>query len=206
MPLLFGMDEAGYGPNLGPLVVSVVVWEVPGEVGTVDLWREFDGIISPEPATRGTHLQIADSKTVYTPARGLAALEAGVLGACALWQRSTSESARASTGESARESARLELPATFAKFVELVTAQPPGEKSADPWLAGADIDIPHAPSTNARARMCENRHAPLVEKLVEKWETRCRERGIRLRGIRSDVVSPSSSTVTRDSTAARGRR
>ena len=30
MGLLIGMDEAGYGPNLGPLVVTVTVWEVPG--------------------------------------------------------------------------------------------------------------------------------------------------------------------------------
>jgi len=30
MGLVIGMDEAGYGPNLGPLVVTVTAWEVPG--------------------------------------------------------------------------------------------------------------------------------------------------------------------------------
>ena len=28
MPYLIGMDEAGYGPNLGPLVVSASVWQM----------------------------------------------------------------------------------------------------------------------------------------------------------------------------------
>ena len=29
MAFLIGTDEAGYGPNLGPLVISATVWEVP---------------------------------------------------------------------------------------------------------------------------------------------------------------------------------
>jgi ribonuclease HII len=33
MGFLIGMDEAGYGPNLGPLVVAVTVWEVKEERG-----------------------------------------------------------------------------------------------------------------------------------------------------------------------------
>lgn len=34
MSYLVGTDEAGYGPNLGPLVVSASVWEVPAEIGS----------------------------------------------------------------------------------------------------------------------------------------------------------------------------
>ena len=30
MGILIGMDEAGYGPNLGPLVVAATAWEVEG--------------------------------------------------------------------------------------------------------------------------------------------------------------------------------
>ena len=36
MGVFIGMDEAGYGPNLGPLVVTATVWEVPGEPGEFD--------------------------------------------------------------------------------------------------------------------------------------------------------------------------
>src|SRR5687767_15850649 len=32
MGILIGMDEAGYGPNFGPLVVAATAWEVADEV------------------------------------------------------------------------------------------------------------------------------------------------------------------------------
>ncbi|MCI0331927.1 MAG: hypothetical protein L0228_01720 [Planctomycetes bacterium] len=35
MGILIGMDEAGYGPNLGPLVVAATAWEVAEEVSGV---------------------------------------------------------------------------------------------------------------------------------------------------------------------------
>jgi ribonuclease HII len=35
MGILIGMDEAGYGPNLGPLVVAATAWEVADEVSDV---------------------------------------------------------------------------------------------------------------------------------------------------------------------------
>src|SRR5687768_1242409 len=31
MGILIGMDEAGYGPHFGPLVVAATAWEVPEE-------------------------------------------------------------------------------------------------------------------------------------------------------------------------------
>ena len=38
MGYLIGTDEAGYGPNLGPLVISATVWEAPDGVGGEDLF------------------------------------------------------------------------------------------------------------------------------------------------------------------------
>ncbi len=29
---VIGTDEAGYGPNLGPLVISATLWETPDEL------------------------------------------------------------------------------------------------------------------------------------------------------------------------------
>src|SRR5437588_4915474 len=102
MGYLIGTDEAGYGPNLGPLVVSATVWRVEDSPRGVDLYERLypavtkdpcdasdprepsrnDAEAKPRPATR---LWIADSKVVYRPAQGLAALELGVqaaLGCC----------------------------------------------------------------------------------------------------------------------------
>jgi hypothetical protein len=81
MGLFIGMDEAGYGPNLGPLVVTVTVWEVPGEPSEFDFWNELNDVVTQSPVRGDPRLHIADSKQVYTPARGLKALERSVLSA-----------------------------------------------------------------------------------------------------------------------------
>jgi len=67
---IIGIDEAGYGPNLGPLVVSGSVWSFsPAETteNPVDALakRLFEsGAIAKSPKTQGA-IFIADSKIVY---------------------------------------------------------------------------------------------------------------------------------------------
>src|SRR5207302_11092110 len=87
MALLIGMDEAGYGPNYGPLVVGATVWEVPGNPRKADLWRAFAGVVEQSAPVDDSHIQIADSKEVYSPAKGLANLERGVLRALVVHRR-----------------------------------------------------------------------------------------------------------------------
>ena len=58
MPLTVGIDEVGYGPKLGPLVVAAVCARRPLKTG----------------------LRIADSKKVFSQARGVGTLEPAVLG------------------------------------------------------------------------------------------------------------------------------
>ena len=48
MGLVIGMDEAGYGPNLGPLVISVTAWDVPGDPHDFDFWTQLEPCISRE--------------------------------------------------------------------------------------------------------------------------------------------------------------
>ncbi|NOX54994.1 MAG: hypothetical protein GXP27_11275 [Planctomycetes bacterium] len=79
MARLIGMDEAGYGPNLGPLVVTVTVWQVPGEPDGIDLWTQFNKVVTRQLPVAAPMLHIDDSKRVYQPARGLASLEKSVL-------------------------------------------------------------------------------------------------------------------------------
>lgn len=75
---MIGTDEAGYGPNLGPLVVTATQWDLPAAPREFDLARALRGVVGPDPPHDG-RLQIADSKCVYQPGKGLAALELPVL-------------------------------------------------------------------------------------------------------------------------------
>lgn len=93
MPYLIGTDEAGYGPNLGPLVISASLWEVDVPTDGSDLYGRLRGVICRTPTVRTAkqRLAIADSKALYSPGQGLHALERGVLTALALVDR-TAES------------------------------------------------------------------------------------------------------------------
>ncbi|MEX0793348.1 MAG: hypothetical protein WD045_09445 [Pirellulaceae bacterium] len=80
MPYLIGMDEAGYGPNLGPLVVCATVWHVPEHlsqgVEICDLYAHLAEAVHPSP--QRDRLAIADSKKLYGGGKGLRLLEEGV--------------------------------------------------------------------------------------------------------------------------------
>ena len=78
MTYIIGVDEAGYGPNLGPLVIAATAWEIAD-----DSWTDLFTRVSPEiarPADRSadTWLVVGDSKQLYTPQKGLGPLESAV--------------------------------------------------------------------------------------------------------------------------------
>jgi ribonuclease HII len=77
---LVGIDEAGYGPNLGPLVMTSVACRVPKARAAVDLWKMLRRSVRRYGEEDDGRLLVADSKQVYSPARGLGPLERGALG------------------------------------------------------------------------------------------------------------------------------
>jgi hypothetical protein len=90
MAYLVGTDEAGYGPNLGPLVISATVWEVPDGVDRDNLFERLAHVIAPDKGTRkagDTRIVMADSKKLYAPDKGLRHLERGLWAAFALLGR-----------------------------------------------------------------------------------------------------------------------
>jgi hypothetical protein len=162
MALLIGMDEAGYGPNLGPLVISATAWEVPGDPRRIDLWEKFSGIVEQTAPSAGAHIQIADSKQVYTPARGFDHLEAGVLHALALRLSQTNGNGCVAAGSTD----------SFRSLLGELAVYPRDEFDTEPWFAGSDRLLAASQNTS----------------LTQAWLDRCRSHGVRLRAICSDVV------------------
>jgi ribonuclease HII len=79
-----GTDEAGYGPNLGPLVISATLWEAPDGTPDDGLYKLLRKVVAPKPPDAGVNsrrIVLADSKVVYSPAVGLRRLELGALAA-----------------------------------------------------------------------------------------------------------------------------
>jgi hypothetical protein len=94
MALLVGMDEAGYGPHLGPLVVAGAAVEFPAGHGGASrsradaapdacLWELLRREVRRRVAGASDRVVICDSKRAYSSAdreAGLAVLERAVLG------------------------------------------------------------------------------------------------------------------------------
>lgn len=78
--ILIGADEAGYGPNLGPLLIVATAWSIPEEMETEAFSDLLQMTFRMEPWTQGcNHVPLGDSKQLYQPSTGLASLEAGLV-------------------------------------------------------------------------------------------------------------------------------
>jgi hypothetical protein len=124
MTYVIGMDEAGYGPNLGPLVISASVWEVPDGTSADDLYRIVGDVISATAKPSGDNaprMVIGDSKAIYQSGKGLSALERGVLAALALLDHT---------------------PATWRGVWCALAPDSHDSRCAHPWYAEYDTPVP----------------------------------------------------------------
>ncbi len=79
MALWAGIDEAGYGPRLGPLVVAGSAFLTRQTPREGLLWELLRDAVSRDARGSDGRLVVNDSKQVYTPSQGLRRLEEGVL-------------------------------------------------------------------------------------------------------------------------------
>lgn len=81
MALLAGIDEAGYGPHLGPLVVAAAALDFPGrDLPDPNLWPRLESHVRQDARGTSPAVVICDSKAAYAGSNRLAKLERTVLG------------------------------------------------------------------------------------------------------------------------------
>jgi ribonuclease HII len=85
MAYLLGTDEAGYGPNFGPLLISGTLWRVADDSARRDLYDLLGDSVDrgEQLSAPDGPLSIADSKVLYRSKGRLRPLERGVLAALA---------------------------------------------------------------------------------------------------------------------------
>jgi hypothetical protein len=77
---VIGTDEAGYGPNLGPLVVSASLWKVPATLSVEQMADRLRPALQPGAAVpAGAWIPLGDSKTLYRGRSDLQPLAESVL-------------------------------------------------------------------------------------------------------------------------------
>lgn len=90
MPFLIGTDEAGYGPNLGPLLITATCWKT--DTPDADLYDLLSPLVVAQPQRKkksnvdagvAQTLLIADSKVVYR-GKSIQSLERAVLATLSL--------------------------------------------------------------------------------------------------------------------------
>lgn len=136
-----GTDEAGYGPNLGPLVVSGTLWKwevdsIP--VSTASVLEQFNSVLEPVCCRAGA-FPVFDSKKLYRSGH-LAPLERSFLLAMGL------------------------LGIEAASFHDLLAVLAPSSDPLPPWEEGqeGEVSLPEPVDSHAAAQKLSQRGVSLL--------------------------------------------
>ena len=123
MAILAGIDEAGLGPVLGPLVMCASVFEVPDALADQPLWDSLAPAVARKPGRKSTALAIGDSKKLFNrkSAKPLRHLERAVLSALA---------------------ASDQHPRTLADILTMITADARSGAEEYPWYRPEEVALP----------------------------------------------------------------
>jgi len=157
--ILAGIDEAGLGPILGPLVMCASVFEVPDALTDQPLWDSLAPAVARKAGRKSTALAIGDSKKLFNrkSPKALRHLERAVLSALA---------------------ANDQHPATLADLLTMITADAGARARAKkyPWYRPEEVVLPRVLG------------ATDVSLSANALGVAMRKAGIRMRGIRSECV------------------
>jgi hypothetical protein len=201
MAWMIGIDEAGYGPNLGPLAVAASAWwveEKRSEVRGQRLGEENSAGVSalakvgrPRSSTTCLYerlakivcrtasehkLAIADSKQLYKPGGGFAQLERGVLVALrAIGEPWPAQNVSDGTALGATDATEgTSPPARYARWQNLMHRHAPSLACFNEYECDLPIDATHDE----------------IEKLSMRFDAACDSTGVRLVDVRVRLVYP----------------
>ncbi len=123
--IVVGIDEAGYGPLLGPLVVTATAFEIDDARCNDNLWQRLSDGVCEENSRHETRLPITDSKKLFNRKKGVSALERTAL---------VMLKAAGRAPKSLRDLVRVLAPSAL------------DELNRHPWYAKYDCPIPTAHS------------------------------------------------------------
>jgi hypothetical protein len=161
-----GIDEAGYGPNLGPMVITAVLADttVAGDPSGIqrsalDFWRDLEPTVD-RAGGEPTRLWVDDSKAILRGGKGRDRLESACLAAVhAVGNR---------------------VPTSLSELLNALNAGSPMDAELVRWL-DAECVGPPWPSPDAR---------PSLENLLQSCPLVPRKAAWRLSAVRSVVVGP----------------
>jgi ribonuclease HII len=149
MAWIIGIDEAGYGPNLGPFVMTSVACRVPDAEADRCLWRALSGAVRQGGDPADGRLLIDDSKVVFSQTRGLLDLERGV---------------HAALGSGCNSQLHAWLRDLCTEGCQ--------ELSAEPWYSG-DSALPAAAAVEELAGLSSRFDTACADAGVSGWRARC---------------------------------
>ena len=123
MAILAGIDEAGYGPLLGPLVSAATAFSVPNALCNKPLWNILASSIARQPSRSSGRLAVADSKKLFAHRDGLARLERTALTFMHLLAKPT---------------------AHLGQLLRSLGDNCQGQMNNYPWYDGQSVSLPHA--------------------------------------------------------------
>ena len=143
MTYYVGVDEAGYGPNLGPLIIAATVWNSaksgPSTPQSEKGYRKYV-LPSVDCSLLGAELEskvrIADSKKLFTPGKGLRLIERGVFAALDAAQATNQ------TSHDLPKNNDQAAPLAFAELIAQLCGPGAVRQQMLPWHDGASLMLP----------------------------------------------------------------